>query len=167
MRSFSRTFWTQTASKKLLTWLFSLLSSFFSPISFGFPLQKGQRTLPEWHLFPRVRPNKFKVMQSPGWPLQKVPKLSTSLLYSSVAESPITHMAGQKLAHPVCAKSHHSVPPFPHDGSDLAALHDALQGKRNKTGSKRSNDLLKQPQETCWQKSRRGENEPKGSWQNS
>lgn len=50
-------------------------------------------------------------------------------------------MAGQKLAHPVCAKSHHSVSPFPHDGSNFAALNDALQGKRNKLGSETPNDL--------------------------
>lgn len=53
-------------------------------------------------------------------------------------------MAGQKLAHPVCAKSHHSVSPLPHDGSNFAALNDALRGKRNKLGSEKSKDLLKQ-----------------------
>lgn len=149
LKSFSRALWTETASKKLLTWLFSLLSSFSFPISFGFPLQKGQRTLPEQHLFPGVGANQFKGMQSTGWPLQKVPKVSTSLLYSLVAELPITHMAGQKFAHPVCAKSHHSVSPLPHDGSNFAALNDALQRKRNKLRSERSKDLLKQTQETC------------------
>lgn len=67
-------------------------------------------------------------------------------------------MAGQKLAHAVCAKSHHSVSPFPHDGSNLAALNDALQGKRNKLGSEGSSDLLKQTQKSA-DKGSQGEGE--------
>lgn len=87
LKGFSNSSLDADSIQKLLTLLFSLLSSFSFPTSFGLPLQKGQRTLPEQNLFPRDRANKVKGTQSPGWPSRKLPKVSNSFLYSSIAET--------------------------------------------------------------------------------
>ena len=83
-----------------------------------------------------------------------------------IAEPSTTYMAGQNLACLVCGKSNYSVSPFPHDGSNFAALYEALQGKKNNFdlkghvifSSKLRNLLAREV------KRRRGGNEPTGSW---
>lgn len=58
--------------------------------------------------------------------------LHEPLLQLNSRALPITYMAGQNLACSVCGKSNYSVPPFPHDGSNLTALQEALQEKKKK-----------------------------------
>lgn len=75
-------------------------------------------------------------------------------------------MAGQNLARLVCGKSNYSISPFPHDGSNFAALYKALYGKNNNFGlkgqvmisGKLRNILAREV------KRRRGGNEPTGYW---
>lgn len=89
--------------------------------------------------------------------------LHEPLLQLNSRAPPITYMAGQNLACSVCGKSNYSVPPFPHDGSNLTALQEALQEKKKKKkkklGSGRSSDLLKQtekPSQKGIQEEKRG-----------